>query len=41
LGHIQATRQAYATFLNIWNHADPDLPELREAKQFLESTFQP
>lgn len=38
LGHIQATRQAYANFLNIWNLADPDLPELREAKEFLEKT---
>ncbi|MGE0474994.1 MAG: hypothetical protein AB7P17_15275, partial [Nitrospirales bacterium] len=38
LGHIQATRQAYANFLNIWNHADRDLPELREAKQFLQET---
>jgi tetratricopeptide (TPR) repeat protein len=41
LGHIQATRQAYATFLNIWNQADQDLPELREAKQFLQETAQP
>lgn len=40
LGHIQATRQAYATFLNIWSQADPDLPELREAKQFLQETAQ-
>jgi tetratricopeptide (TPR) repeat protein len=38
LGHIQATRQAYATFLNIWNHADSDLPELQEAKKFLQET---
>ncbi len=38
LGHIQATRQAYATFLNIWNQADSDLPELQEAKQFLQNT---
>ncbi len=37
-GHIQATRQAYANFLTIWKHADPDLPELREAKQFLQNT---
>ena len=40
LGHIQATRQAYATFLNIWSRADQDLPELREAKQFLQQTAQ-
>jgi tetratricopeptide (TPR) repeat protein len=33
-GHIQATRQAYANFLNIWKQADPDLPELHEAKEF-------
>ena len=39
-GHIQATRQAYANFLNVWKHADPDLPELHEAKQFLQSTAQ-
>lgn len=41
LGHIQATRQAYATFLNIWKHADQDLPELQEAKQFLQETDKP
>jgi hypothetical protein len=40
LGHIRATRQAYATFLNIWSQADRDLPELREAKQFLQETAQ-
>jgi hypothetical protein len=40
LGHIQATRQAYATFLNIWNQADQDLPEFREAKQFLQESAQ-
>lgn len=37
-GHIQATRQAYSNFLNTWNQADPDLPELQEAKQFLQNT---
>jgi len=37
LGHIQATRQAYANFLNIWKQADQDLPELHEAKQFLKN----
>jgi tetratricopeptide (TPR) repeat protein len=37
-GHIQATRQAYANFLNIWKQADPDLPELHEAKEFLLQT---
>lgn len=41
LGHIQVTRQAYANFLNIWNQADPDLPELREAKQSLKETAKP
>ncbi|MGE3787503.1 MAG: hypothetical protein AB7H03_12745 [Nitrospirales bacterium] len=41
LGHIQVTRQAYATFLNIWELADRDLPELREAKQFLQETEKP
>ena len=41
LGHIQATREAYATFLNIWNHADSDLPELQEAKKFLQEPAQP
>jgi tetratricopeptide (TPR) repeat protein len=41
LGHIQATRQAYTTFLIIWNHADSDLPELQEAKKFLQETAQP
>ncbi len=34
MGHIQATRQAYSNFLNIWNQADSDLPEVNEAKQF-------
>ena len=38
LGHIQATREAYANFLNIWKQADPDLPELQEAKTFLQQT---
>ncbi len=38
LGHIQATRQAYANFLNIWKQADPGLPELQEAKAFLQQT---
>jgi len=38
LGHIQATRQAYANFLNIWSRADQDLPELKEAKQFLQDS---
>jgi len=37
-GHIQATRQAYSNFLNIWDQADSDLPELQEAKQFLHNT---
>jgi tetratricopeptide (TPR) repeat protein len=41
MGQIQATRQAYSTFLNIWNHADSDLPELQEAKKFLQETAQP
>ena len=41
LGHIQATRQAYAAFLNIWQHADQGLPELKEAQQFLQETSQP
>jgi tetratricopeptide (TPR) repeat protein len=40
LGDLHAARQAYATFLNIWNHADPDLPELLEAKQFLQQNAQ-
>jgi tetratricopeptide (TPR) repeat protein len=38
MGHVQATRQAYAGFLNIWSRADQDLPELKEAKQFLQQT---
>ncbi len=40
LGHIQATRQAYVNFLNIWKQADQGLPELQEAKQFLQNTAQ-
>ena len=41
LGHVQATRQAYTTFLNVWNQADEDLPELREAKQFIQENARP
>ncbi|MGB5054435.1 MAG: tetratricopeptide repeat protein [Nitrospirales bacterium] len=40
MGHIQATRQAYATFLSIWSQADSDLPELQEAKQFIQQAAQ-
>ncbi len=40
LGHIQATRQAYSNFLNIWNQADSDLPEVNEAKQFIQQAVQ-
>ena len=40
-GDLQAARQAYGTFLNIWSQADQDLPELREAKQFLQNTAHP
>jgi tetratricopeptide (TPR) repeat protein len=40
LGHIQATRQAYTTFLSIWSQADSDLPELQEAKQFIQQAAQ-
>ncbi|MEO8326822.1 MAG: hypothetical protein ABI618_13285 [Nitrospirota bacterium] len=40
LGHIQATRQAYANFLNIWNQADSDLPEVKEAKEFIQQDAQ-
>lgn len=40
-GDSQAARKAYGAFLNIWNQADSDLPELREAKQFLQQPAQP
>ena len=40
LGHIQATRQAYGNFLNIWNEADSDLPEVNEAKQSIQQAVQ-
>ncbi|HSF09340.1 MAG TPA: hypothetical protein VLA60_07995 [Nitrospirales bacterium] len=40
LGHIQATRQVYSNFLNIWNQADSDLPEVNEAKQFIQQAVQ-
>jgi predicted Zn-dependent protease len=40
-GDRQAARKAYGAFLNIWNQADSDLPELREAKQFLQQPAQP
>ncbi|MDR4458952.1 MAG: hypothetical protein MRJ67_00265 [Nitrospirales bacterium] len=40
LGHIQATRQAYRNFLNIWNQADSDLPEVKEARQFIQQVAQ-
>ena len=39
-GHIQATRQAYAALVKIWNQADQDLPELIEAKQFIQHAAQ-
>jgi len=32
MGDLPSARNAYATFLTIWNQADPDLPELQEAK---------
>ncbi|MDR4458949.1 MAG: hypothetical protein MRJ67_00250 [Nitrospirales bacterium] len=40
LGHIQATRQAYRNFLNKWSQADSDLPEVKEAKQFIQQAVQ-
>ncbi|MBA3613309.1 MAG: hypothetical protein H0W49_10465, partial [Nitrospirales bacterium] len=40
LGHIQATRQAYSHFLNIWSQADSDLPEVKEAEQFIQQDAQ-
>ncbi|GJL60176.1 MAG: hypothetical protein NPIRA03_30330 [Nitrospirales bacterium] len=40
LGHIQATRHAYSNFLNIWNQADSDLPEVKEANQFVQQAVQ-
>lgn len=38
VGDSHSARYAYATLLTIWNQADPDLPELHEAKQFLQQT---
>ncbi len=35
MGDKQAARQAYERFLAFWQHADPDLPELAEARQAL------
>ena len=40
-GETHTARVAYSTLLNIWHQADPDLPELQEAKQFLQKTSQP
>ncbi len=37
-GELQTARHAYATLLHVWAQADPDLPELREAKLFLQNT---
>jgi tetratricopeptide (TPR) repeat protein len=37
-GDLQTARHAYGTLLHIWKQADPDLPELHEAKQFLQNT---
>ena len=37
-GETNTARVAYTTLLNIWHEADPDLPELDEAKQFLKKT---
>jgi tetratricopeptide (TPR) repeat protein len=31
-GHAAEARAAYATFLGIWSHADPDVPILQQAK---------
>ncbi|HNP28662.1 MAG TPA: tetratricopeptide repeat protein [Nitrospirales bacterium] len=39
-GNLSAARQAYVTFLNIWSQADSDLPELQEAKQFIQQAAQ-
>ncbi|MEX0829999.1 MAG: hypothetical protein WD032_07120 [Nitrospirales bacterium] len=39
-GDLQTARHAYGTLLHIWKQADSDLPELREAKEFLEQTSQ-
>ena len=39
-GETNTARVAYSTLLNIWHQADPDLPELQEAKQFLQKTPQ-
>jgi tetratricopeptide (TPR) repeat protein len=40
IGNIHAARHSYDTLLNIWNQADPDLPELHEAQQYLQQTAQ-
>jgi tetratricopeptide (TPR) repeat protein len=37
-GDLQTARHVYATLLHIWKQADPDRPELHEAKQFLQNT---
>ena len=31
-GEQEAARQEYQRFLELWNNADPDLPELAEAR---------
>ncbi len=36
-GNAEAARTEYRRFLEFWKDADPDLPEDREARQFLES----
>jgi tetratricopeptide (TPR) repeat protein len=38
MGEVEYARQAYATLLVIWDQADTELPELHEAKQFLQHT---
>jgi predicted Zn-dependent protease len=38
MGEMEYARQSYATLLFIWDQADPELPELHEAKQFLQHT---
>ena len=34
-GDYEAARQEYQRFLELWNNADPDLPELAEARMRL------
>ena len=38
-GDTAAARAEYERFLDLWEDADPELPELQEAREYLESSL--